>query len=57
MLDSLSLVLALTIAPDSSRIIPPPPAAPIVVARAEEEPSESLTTCYQSRSGSCWTEE
>lgn len=59
MLDTLSLALSLALA-DSSRVAvayPPPPAAPVVMARADIRAPESLTTCYQGRSGSCWTEE
>lgn len=60
MLDSL-IVLALALPPRPAvvrvpSLVPPAPVA-IATVRPEEPSPESLTTCYQSRSGSCWTEE
>lgn len=59
MLDTLALALSLAL-PDSAPVVvayPPAPSRPVLVARLEESAPESLTTCYQGRSGSCWTEE
>ena len=59
MFDTLALALSLAL-PDSAPVVvayPPAPSRPVLVARAEEESPESLTTCFQARSGSCWTEE
>ena len=59
MLDTLALALSLAL-PDSAPVVlafPPAPARPVLVARLEERSPESLTTCFQARSGSCWTEE
>jgi hypothetical protein len=59
MLDTLALVASLALADSVPVAIayPPAPARPVLVARLEESEPESLTTCYQGRSGSCWTEE
>ncbi len=71
MLDTLALVLSLAL-PDSAPVVvayppapsrpvvvayPPAPSRPVLVARLEESAPENLTTCFQARSGSCWTEE
>ena len=38
-------------------LVPPTPAVVVAMARPEESAPEALTTCYQGRYGSCWTEE
>lgn len=53
-MDTLLVTLTLAVRP---AIIPPPPAVPVVVVVASDPAPESLTTCYQGRAGSCWTEE
>ncbi len=62
MLDTLALALSLALPPrpnlDRVPVLRAPAPAPVVVlARLEEEKPVSLTTCYENRSGSCWTEE
>ena len=57
MLDTLVTIIALAHPVPVAVTYPPAPARPVPVVRAAEHPPESLSTCYQSRSGSCWTEE
>ena len=60
MLDSLLIIASMAVS-DSAKPVPvaypPTPSSSVLVARLEESEPESLTTCYQGRSGSCWTEE
>lgn len=61
LVDSL-LVVLLSLPPRpamarEARFVPPPAPVVVAMARTEERAPESLTTCYQGRSGSCWTEE
>ena len=64
MLDSLAIALALVATPVARpnmernvRIIAPVQVASIAIVRNEEHASNGLTTCYENRSGSCWSEE
>ncbi len=62
MLDTLALALALALPPrptlDRVPVLrAPAPVSLALLAREEEQNPVSLTTCFENRSGSCWTEE
>ena len=64
MLDSLAIALALVATPVARpnmernvRIVAPVQVASIAIVHNEEHASNELTTCYENRSGSCWSEE
>lgn len=64
MIDSIAIALALVATPVARpnmdrnvRIVAPVQVASIAVVRKEERASNELTTCYENKSGSCWTEE
>ena len=63
MIDSIAIALALVATPVARpnmernvRIIAPVQVASIAFVRNEEHASNELTTCYENKSGSCWTE-
>ena len=59
MLDTLLLVASLAHPPVGEVVRPLPvmaPGRPVAMRPASPTPPESLTTCYQSASGSCWSE-
>lgn len=56
------LVLALALPPRpnlsrSSVVIAPAPAVAVDMSAREERTPETLTTCFQGRTGSCWSED
>lgn len=56
------LVLALALPPRPALVrapalVAPSISSPVLLARVEESSPDNLTTCYQSRTGSCWTED
>ena len=53
-LDTLLLVASLNSVP-AKAVLPPPVLVPI--ASKSIPTPESLTTCYQNKSGSCWSED
>lgn len=53
-MDTTLVILALMTR--TSTIKAPPPARPVVVAVATVSGGDKLTTCYESKSGSCWSE-
>ena len=61
-MDTTLVIIALAFAkPDFSNrraeIKTPSPKRPEVVVVADVKPPQEFTTCYESRSGSCWTED
>lgn len=62
MVDTLLLALALALPPRPSLdrvpvLRAPAPVSLALLTREEEAKPASLTTCFENRSGSCWTEE
>ena len=62
-IDSLAIAIALLATPvarpaveRNAVIAAPVQVASIHVARKDESASEILTTCYENKSGSCWSE-
>jgi anti-sigma-K factor RskA len=53
-MDTTIVILALVTR--TTTIKPPPPARPVVVAVQTAQAGDKLTTCYESKSGSCWSE-
>ncbi len=58
---SLAIALALTFAPAKPNLdrevrIVAPTGQTIAMARPSARPSENLTTCFENRAGSCWSE-
>ena len=63
MIDSLAIALALVATPIARpnmernvRIVAPVQVASIAIVHNEEHVSNELTTCYENKYGSCWTE-
>ena len=63
MIDSLAIALALVATPIARpnvernvSIVAPVQVASIYMTRNDERASNELTTCYENKSGSCWTE-
>ena len=64
MIDSIAIALALVATPVARpnvernvRIVAPVQVASIATVHNEERAGNELTTCYENKSGSCWTEE
>ena len=53
-MDTTIVILALMTR--TATIKPPPMARPVVVAVQPVQTGDKLTTCYESRAGSCWSE-
>lgn len=63
MIDSLAIAIALLATPAARpviernvRIAAPVQVAAIKIVRKDEAASDMLTTCYEVRNGSCWSE-
>lgn len=63
MLDSLAIMIALINAPVARpnmdrqvRIVPPAPISVVAIKSRESVGGSKLTTCFENRSGSCWSE-
>ena len=64
MIDSLAIALALLSSPiarpnmeRNATIIAPMQVASIAIVHNEDRAGNELTTCYENKSGSCWSEE